>query len=477
MKTQNAFRLRCFLLSIFIVFMLLPASWGADEMKRGSVVVTEVQGGVLFANPANPEPRPLKKGDVIKQGATILTGGNASASLAFSNGSVVKVDQNSKFVIEKFMQSPWEMDQTKFEGLVAEPTTSETTAYLDFGEIIADVKKLNKGSSLEVSTPLGTAGVRGTAFSLKSERGPNGKPVQSQLTVGRGQVDFGVSGQPPVAVFGGTSSSIAPGGPQGDAPTSPQSNASGVDSQITQAADALRGSVGASAERLNYVPSTSVTVEQQQIIEQAAQQGEDALVETVTRLVTESPDQAVGIAEAATEQTPPAAPRIAAAAAIVSPNSASLIAAEVSSVIPPSAPEVAAAVARAVSLNAAGIAVAVANVVPTQTAQIAAAVSSSVPQSTLSVARAVAAAQPQQAERIADAVSQTAGGLDSDRIRNAVDQGAQEGVGNAPGGGSTGPQPGTPEKQPPLIPVQTPTPKPTPKPKPTPTPTPLPSSL
>ena len=68
-------------------------------MKRGSVVVTEIQGGVLFANPANPEPRPLKKGDVIKQGATILTGEKASASLAFSNGSVVKVDQNSKFVI------------------------------------------------------------------------------------------------------------------------------------------------------------------------------------------------------------------------------------------------------------------------------------------------------------------------------------------------------------------------------------------
>lgn len=474
MKTQNAFHLRRFLLSVFTGFMLLPASWGADAMKRGSVVVTEVQGGVLFANPVNPEPRPLKKGDVIKQGATVLTGEKASASLAFSNGSVVKVDQNSKFVIEKFMQSPWEMDQAKFEGLVAEPTTSETAAYLDFGEIIADVKKLNKGSSLEVSTPLGTAGVRGTAFSLKSQRGANGKAVQSQLTVSRGQVDYGVTGQPPVAVFGGTSSSIAPGGPQGDAPSSPQSNASGVDAQINQAADVLRSSVdGAAAERLNYVPSTAVTNEQQQIIEQAAQQGEDALVETVTRLVTESPDQAVGIAEAATEQTPTAAPRIAAAAAVVSPNSASLIAAEVSSVIPPSAPEVAAAVASVTSSNAAGIAVAVTNVVPSQTAQIAAAVATSVPQSTLAVARAVAASHTQEADRIAEAVSQTAGGLDSDRIRNAVDQGVQEGIGNVPGGGSTGPQPGTPEKQPPLIPVQTP--KPTPKP--TATPTPLPSSL
>lgn len=472
-----------------VLLLLAPASFGVEGMKRGTIVVTAVQGAVLFTTPADAEPKPLKKGDVLRQGATILTGKGAVADLAFSNGSVMQVAEGSKFVIQEFLQTPWPVDEASFDKLEAEPTTSETAAYLDFGDVIADVKKLNKGSSLEVTTPLGTAGVRGTAFRVAARRGPDGRPQLAQLSVARGQVDFGSPGGQQVAVNGGFSSTIGPSGPQGDAPGAPAASPTSVDEGIVRTAESLRSAVDAGvAEAMNTSPVIPISAEQQQALEQAAMQGENALVETVSRLATESPDQAVGIAEAATEQLPAAAPKIATAAATVSPNETVRIAAVVSSVIPASAPEVAAAVS-AVNPNAAPrVAAAIAGIVPTLTPQIAASVVSSVPQSTLAVAQALAATQPQQADRIADVISQTGGGLDADAVKNAVQQGVQQSTGSGGGTGGQGAPPASSEASrnpivPPVNPTPTPSPSPTPAPTstptpaPTPTPTPNPSSL
>ena len=466
MKIHNSIYYYWLVCSAICFFSFLTAALSnADEgLKQGVILVTEVQGGVLFSTPEQAEPKPLKKGDRLKQGATILTSKNSVADLAFSNGSVMQVAENSKFVIQEFSQSPWEMDKQTYDNLKSEPGTSQTIGYLDFGDIIADVKKLNKNSSLNVSTPLGTAGVRGTAFRLTARRGPDGRALQAQLSVARGQVEFASAGGTQVTVNGGFTSSIGAGSPQGDAASAPSNSAAGLDAQIVQIADVLRGIVdGPAAEALNADSARPISAEQQQAIEQASQQGDDALVETVSRLVTESPSQAVEIAEFAAEQSPAVAPRIAAAAAIVTPVTAVQIAAGVSSIIPSSAPEIAAAVALVVSNAAPQIAVGVSNVVPTLTAEIAASVVSSVPQSTLAVAQAVASAHPQQADRISDAISQTAGGLDSQAVKNAVQKGVQESMGVGDGtSGQTSPQPVINDGPDPIFPQVTPTPTPVP---------------
>ena len=217
----------------------------------------------------------------------------------------MQVTEGSKFVIKEFMQVTDELSAQEFENLEAEPTTSETSVFLDFGDVIADVKKLNKGSSLQVTTPLGTAGVRGTAFRVAARRGPDGRPQQAQLSVARGQVDFGSPGGQQVSVNAGFSSTLGAGGAQGDASNAPTASPTGVDAGILQATDSLRASVDAGVvETMNAAPISTVTPEQQQAIEQAATQVEDAVTETVSRLVTDSPEQAAGIAEAAAELVP-----------------------------------------------------------------------------------------------------------------------------------------------------------------------------
>ena len=50
--------------------------------------------------------------------------------------------------------------------------------------MVVDVKKLNKGSSFLVKTPILQAGIRGTQFKLQSS------PNLSKLMVLEGQVDF-----------------------------------------------------------------------------------------------------------------------------------------------------------------------------------------------------------------------------------------------------------------------------------------------
>ena len=86
MKKQNPFSLYWLVCSVLSAALLASSSYAAEGMKRGVIVVTGVQGGVLFTKPGDSEPKPLKKGDVLRQGATILAGKGAVADLAFSNG-------------------------------------------------------------------------------------------------------------------------------------------------------------------------------------------------------------------------------------------------------------------------------------------------------------------------------------------------------------------------------------------------------
>jgi formylglycine-generating enzyme required for sulfatase activity len=65
-----------------------------------------------------------------------------------------------------------------------EPSQSRTALGLDFGELIVDVKKLNKSSSFLVHSPLGVAGIRGTQFRFSSKK--NG----TTLSVTEGLVEY-----------------------------------------------------------------------------------------------------------------------------------------------------------------------------------------------------------------------------------------------------------------------------------------------
>jgi hypothetical protein len=74
--------------------------------------------------------------------------------------------------------------------LVNEPTTSTTKLSLRQGELISNVKKLKKdaGSSFEIKTPVGAAGIRGTSFGLQFK--PVGRKASFALRMAEGLIEL-----------------------------------------------------------------------------------------------------------------------------------------------------------------------------------------------------------------------------------------------------------------------------------------------
>ena len=183
-----------------------PASQDA-AMTPGLIVLTGFEGDVKIATAQNPEGQRPSSGAKLQKGDIILTGPNSTASLAFSNGSVLQVQSDSKFSIEEYLQKPWDFDEAAFKKLEKEPTSSQTKLKLDYGDVICNVKKLSSASEMTVSTPLGVAGIRGTTFKLSVRLDSKGKPQNSKLSVVEGAVAFSKPGEskPPIVTGGSVS--------------------------------------------------------------------------------------------------------------------------------------------------------------------------------------------------------------------------------------------------------------------------------
>lgn len=149
----------------------LGAAFSAEtgqNRQPGKVVVASVVGKVDGVDQAGGSSRSLKQNDVITEKYTVNVGSASTATLVFSNGSTITLQENSTLVITEFLQDPF---STPYAMATAteEPTTSVTKLNLVKGEVVCNVKKLRTkdGSSLIVQTPVGAAGVRGTTFAVR----------------------------------------------------------------------------------------------------------------------------------------------------------------------------------------------------------------------------------------------------------------------------------------------------------------------
>ena len=144
-----------------------PAATGATTRVAGQIKVANVQGEVSKENPADKSRVALKNGDVIGQGLAIITGRASSVVLVFANGTTIKLGADTNMSVDEFLIDPLTGPVNVGE-LAAEPTTSTTKLNLAKGELIGDVKHLNrdKGSTFSVQTPIGAAGIRGTTFRI-----------------------------------------------------------------------------------------------------------------------------------------------------------------------------------------------------------------------------------------------------------------------------------------------------------------------
>ena len=168
MKMKNS------LTFILIGFLLgsssVTRSFGQEDgaFQRGGIILASVKAQVTILDPqGNPlAAEKVKAGALLTDGHSVETGEAAEAMLLFSNGTVVTVEENTKIKIDSFLQEPFEPGDKKLEDLKEEPSASTGLINLDVGSLVVQTKKLNKKSNFQITSPLGTAGIRGTQFGL-----------------------------------------------------------------------------------------------------------------------------------------------------------------------------------------------------------------------------------------------------------------------------------------------------------------------
>lgn len=170
-----------------------PAGSGtATTMVAGVIKAANVQGDVRKVQLADNVESPVANGDVLTQYYAIVTGANSSVVLVFANGSTVRVGNDSRLEISEFLMDPLQSDLTDVASLTGEPTISKTNLRLEFGEIVGNVKTLNRaaGSSFQVATPAGAAGIRGTTFRIVFRPTGDGRAFTFSLSTAEGVVLF-----------------------------------------------------------------------------------------------------------------------------------------------------------------------------------------------------------------------------------------------------------------------------------------------
>ncbi len=162
------------------------------ERPPGRIVAAKVAGTVTVANrgASLQEAVALRQGDTVAQDTTVRTGPNSSVILVFENGSSLNLGGDSTMDIEEFLMEPW-ANPGPIGELEAEPTTSTTRVHLTRGELVGNVKKLNReaGSEFRVGTPVGAAGIRGTTFRIVFRPDSSGR-VFFTLSTAEGVVLF-----------------------------------------------------------------------------------------------------------------------------------------------------------------------------------------------------------------------------------------------------------------------------------------------
>lgn len=312
-----------FLIAAFFAALATPVS---AEMVVGNVRVIKVTGSSAQLLTAAGKKTPLKEGLFIQQGSKILTGGDSTVSLVFENGSSVQVEPSSQFSIDQFVQDPFNSDNLNYKSVDQSPTRSVTKLSISEGEIIFNVAKQNSGSSFDITTPVGVAGIRGTSGSAGS----------GGFGLSTGSASFTPPGGAPTNI--GPGQNFSPGTGLGSLPPNQQQN-------INAATQSMNSNTPPNT--FNAAPP-NITPQQHSALQAAAAQGADAVAQVAAQLAGQNPADAADIAAAATYMAPQAAPQIAASVAQAAPSAAVDVAQSVAKVTPQQAAQIAQAIIAAV---------------------------------------------------------------------------------------------------------------------------------
>ena len=161
-----------------------------DGQDRGAIILVSVEGSVFVLKNDSGRPLPSTKvvtGAVLYESHTVVCGKDGKAVLLFSNGSTATLKSDTKLNLRRFRQDTFIATNEKLADLKMEPSVSETHIDLNFGNLVINVKKLDRASSFEIHSPIGTVGIRGTRVELKVRVGIRGG-FSGRITVPEGMV-------------------------------------------------------------------------------------------------------------------------------------------------------------------------------------------------------------------------------------------------------------------------------------------------
>ena len=203
------------LLSFVMSSMLVGQADKANEVGAVIVINTEGKVSLLDGDDLAKANQP-KVGDILPIGKFLATAEGAKATLLLSNGTLITVEEKTKMKVGQFEQVPFESGGRKVSDLEGEPSNSKVELDLDFGSMIVKTKKLNKGSTFEIKSKVGTAGVRGTEFQLSQSPGAG-----VQLDVTESTVAFTPPGGQPMPVSQGQGLDVSSTGQLAPRPVNP----------------------------------------------------------------------------------------------------------------------------------------------------------------------------------------------------------------------------------------------------------------
>lgn len=159
------------------VFVALMALFFADLVLAAGAVVTTASGTVqVQTGPASP--RPLRQGDEVAQGDTVITGAGSAAVLKFDDGQVAALTANSRMTITSYEYNP-------------ASATGNVLLSLVTGGMRAITGIIGRRSPNQVSYRAATAtiGIRGTDTTIATSGG------DVIVSVSEGSVSFNFQGQ------------------------------------------------------------------------------------------------------------------------------------------------------------------------------------------------------------------------------------------------------------------------------------------
>ena len=171
----------------------LLSSQSQGQTKTGAAIFVSIEGALVVTKGENRDPVPkeeMEVGKSIYQGYDLEGQKGSKVVLLMSSGTLITLVDEFKFTIEKFEQEEFKGSAESLEEIEEEPSKSEAKLKLAQGELHFNVKKLKPGSSFEIESPIGSAGIRGTAGVLMAILDPNTGTFQGSVSMLNGIVTF-----------------------------------------------------------------------------------------------------------------------------------------------------------------------------------------------------------------------------------------------------------------------------------------------